>query len=86
MALTLASVETAIESVIATGQSVGVDGVTYTAASLAGLYSLRRELKAEAARTTRPTMRAFGFNAVGYGDSSGTVDDSTPRPVTGVGP
>ena len=47
MALTLATVETAIETLLSGGQSFSVDGVTYTQASLSGLMELRKQLKAE---------------------------------------
>ena len=47
MALTLATVETAIEGVISSGQSFTLDGITYTQASLPGLMELRKQLKTE---------------------------------------
>lgn len=47
MALTLATVETAIEGLIASGQSFSVDGVMYTQASLSGLMEIRKQLRRE---------------------------------------
>jgi hypothetical protein len=47
MALTLAMVETAIEEILTTGQSIGMDGMTRTAASLPALREMRKELKTE---------------------------------------
>lgn len=67
MALTVATVETAIESLLTGKQSVSVDGISYTRASLQTLVDLRDRLKKETARATRPTVRAFGFNSMGYG-------------------
>ena len=58
MALTLAQVETAIEEILTSGQSFGLNGVTRTAASLPGLRELRAELKREAG--TRG--HAFGYS------------------------
>jgi len=47
MALTLTAVETAIEALMSGGQSVTVEGVMYSQASLAALVSLRKQLKTE---------------------------------------
>ena len=47
MALTLETVEKAIESIQSGGQSFTVDGVTYTQASLGTLIELRKQLKTE---------------------------------------
>ena len=66
MALTLATIETAIEKLLSGGQSVTVDGMTYTQASLPGLIQLRDKLKHEADRASRPTIRAFGMRGMGY--------------------
>lgn len=77
MALTLATVETAIEGLIAGNQSVTVDGMSYTKASLPALWEARRVLKAESDRSTRPTVRAFSFGGAAYGDNSGTEGDVT---------
>ena len=66
MALTVASIETAIESIIATGQAMGADGTTLTRASLPSLWDMRKMLKLEEGRATRPTIRGLNFGAMGY--------------------
>ena len=57
MALTLEMVETAIEDILTTGQSVGNDGLTRTAANLPALRELRLELR----RESGAHGHAFGF-------------------------
>ena len=47
MALTLATVETAIEGLLSGAQTVSVDGMSYTKASLSSLIDLRRQLQNE---------------------------------------
>ena len=47
MALTVSQIDTAIEAILTTGQSVTVDGVTYTRADLGRLQELRKTLQAE---------------------------------------
>jgi len=81
MALTVATVETAIEAIMNGAQSATVDGMTYTAANLQSLIDLRGELQKEALNTagTRPAMRGFNFGAMGY---SGTDSGTSPTPVT----
>jgi hypothetical protein len=54
------------------GQSVTLNGMSYTAANLNALIELRSQLKTETDRTTRPTIRAFNFGGAAYGDTSGT--------------
>ena len=76
MALTVASIETAIESIIATGQAMGSDGMTLTRASLPSLWDARKQLKAEESRATRPTIRAVNFGGMGY--STDGQSDVTP--------
>ena len=76
MALTVAAIETAIESIIASGQAMGADGMTLTRASLPSLWDARNRLRAEEARTTRPTIRAFSFTGMGYTGNGQT--DVTP--------
>ena len=68
MAILVATVETAIESIMSGGQSATVDGISYTAASLPALTALRDQLRADAAQSkaTRPTFRAFNFGSMGY--------------------
>ncbi|MCK9517583.1 MAG: hypothetical protein M0R74_00940 [Dehalococcoidia bacterium] len=75
MALTLAVVESAIESLISGSQAFSVGGLSYTKASLPALWEARSILKAEEDRSTRPTVRAFNFGASAYGDTSGTEGD-----------
>ena len=70
MALTLATVETAIESLISGAQSVTVDGMTCTKASLPALWEARKALKSEADRGARPLVRAVNFTGMGYSGSS----------------
>jgi len=79
MALTLAAVESAIESLIAGAQTASLDGMTVTKASLPSLWAARSQLKSESDRSTRPTIRAFNFGGMGYGD--GEESDSNPTPV-----
>lgn len=68
MALTLATVETAIEAIQTTGQSFTVDGVTYNRGSLSTLVLLRDKLAAEESSVTgqRPATRGFSFTGMGY--------------------
>ncbi len=66
MALTVEAIDTAIEKILTTGQSVSVDGMTYTAANLSQLRELRMQLKAEGRVSTRPTGRAFNIRSMGY--------------------
>ena len=75
MALTLATVETAIETLLSGGQSFSVDGMTFTYASLGTLQSLRAELMAKTSRATRPLFRAFRGTSMGYGSTSTDADD-----------
>ena len=55
MALTVATVETAIEALLSGSQSVSVDGMSYTKANLKTLWDMRTQLKQEAGH-------AFGFS------------------------
>lgn len=67
MALTVAEVETAITAIQTGGQSVTVDGMTYTAANLNTLISLRERLQRETDRASgRPVFRAFKMSNMGY--------------------
>jgi hypothetical protein len=77
MALTLAAVETAITELLTGGQSVSLDGMAVTKASLPSLWEARKQLKLEGARTTRPTIRAFNMGGMGYGSTSGTEAEVT---------
>lgn len=58
MALTVLQIDTAIEGILATGQSVTVDGVTYTRADLGRLQELRKTLQAEEAVTNQGSIFA----------------------------
>ena len=68
MAVTIAEVDTAIESVQTDGQSFSIDGQTYTKARLSELITLRESLGHDAGRSdgTRPTIRAVNFAGMGY--------------------
>ena len=65
--MTLAQVNTAIETILSGGQSFSVDGVTYTQASLGALNAMREKLMTETGRSTRPVFRAMSFRSMGYG-------------------
>ena len=79
--MTLAQVNTAIEAILSGGQSTSIGGVSYTAANLATLQSLRDKLMAETSRATRPLFRAMRFNSMGYGSESSS-DADIVRTVT----
>jgi hypothetical protein len=81
MAVTLETVENAINTILTSGQAVTVDGMTYTAANLATLQELRATIQEEALVTanTRPAMRAFNLGTMGYASNG---DGVTPTPVT----
>jgi len=49
VALTVSQIDTAIEAILSTGQSVTMDGVSYTRADLGRLQDLRRTVQAEEA-------------------------------------
>lgn len=68
MAVTVATVDAAIEAIGEGGQSVTIDGQTYTAASLKSLVELRSQLLGEesAESGTRPTFRGFYTSKMGY--------------------
>jgi hypothetical protein len=66
MALTVAQIDTAITTILANGQSVTVDGVSYSAANLKTLQDMRKEVQMEERNATRPTARGFNFRAMGY--------------------
>jgi len=84
MALTKATVETAINTILSGGQSFTIDGVTFNQASLATLYDLRDKLDQEELRTagSRPVFRAFNFGTMGYGASGNVADADIVRTVT----
>ena len=67
MALAVGEVETAIQAITDGGQSVTIDGMTYTAANLKTLVDLRDSLQNESDRaTTRPVFRAVHVSGMGY--------------------
>jgi hypothetical protein len=68
MAVTVATVEAAITAIEDGGQSVTIDGQTYTQGNLRALIELRDRLNNEAGRSdgTRPTMRGVNFGTMGY--------------------
>ena len=67
MALTVAAVETAIEAIETGGQSVTLDGMSYSAANLKTLIELRDKLQLATDRaSTRPVFRAFNMSGMGY--------------------
>ena len=68
LAVSLTDVETAISAIQTGGQSVTVDGMTYSAANLSALVALRKQLQAETERSggTRPLFRAFKMSGMGY--------------------
>jgi len=80
MALTLATVEAAIEAIQDGAQSWSVDGMSYTMANIDVLIDLRARLQNELGRSegTRPMLRGFGFKSMGYSDST---TGTTPTPV-----
>jgi len=78
--VTLAQVNTAIETILTGGQSFSVDGVSYTQANLASLQALRAELMAATARTTRPLFRAMNCRSMGYGTQT-TADADIVKTV-----
>jgi hypothetical protein len=67
MALTVGEVETAIQSIMDGGQSVTVDGMSYSAANIKTLIELRDKLQlAEDRASTRPVFRAVHVSGMGY--------------------
>ena len=68
MALSLSTVETAINTIQTTGQSVSIEGMSYTAANIGELMDLRKTIIQETnkANTTRPAFRGFDFSNMGY--------------------
>lgn len=79
--MTLAQVNTAIEAILTGGQSYTVDGISYSAANLGTLQSLRAEMMAQTSRATRPLFRAFRGTSMGYGSPS-TQDADLVKTVT----
>jgi hypothetical protein len=64
--LTVAQIDAAIQTILTSGQSVSVDGMSYSAANLASLHKLRDQVQAEERKAKRPTARGFNFRSMGY--------------------
>lgn len=64
MSLTVAQVDAAITQILTTGQSVTIDGVTYTRADLGALRLLRSEIQSEEASSSRGNILERGMFAV----------------------
>ena len=64
MSLTVAQVDAAITQILTTGQSVTIDGVTYTRADLGALRLLRSEIQSEESSTSRGNILERGMFAV----------------------
>lgn len=68
MALSETDIETAINTILSTGQTVSVEGMTYTAANIDVLYALLQHDQSADQRAggTRPTMLGFKMSNMGY--------------------
>ncbi len=66
MALTVAQIDTAIVAILESGQSVSVDGVSYSKASLSALQALRDRVAKIESASNRPLVRAMNFRGMGY--------------------
>lgn len=68
MAVDIATVETAINTILSSGQSVSVDGLSYTKANIDLLIKLRDKIKEETLRSggTRPLFRGVNISGMGY--------------------
>lgn len=68
MAIDIDAIDTAIEAIQTTGQSISVEGMSYSAANLDALIKLRDKINSENMRAagTRPTFRGFDFTNMGY--------------------
>lgn len=66
--LTLTEVETAIQSVQTDGQTVVLDGVSFSRANLSALVDLRERMlrKQERSSSQRPLFRGFKLDGMGY--------------------
>ena len=68
MALTEAEIKTAIDEVLANGQSFVTDGIQYTAPNLSALHKMDQDSQENAGRVakTRPMMRRSDLSGMGY--------------------
>jgi len=64
MAVSVEQIDAAITAVLTTGQSVSVDGMTYSKANLASLWDLRRQVAGDTSRSggRRPIFRSFNMS------------------------
>jgi len=53
VALTVSQIDAAIEAILTTGQSITVDGTSYTRADLGRLQDLRKQIQSEEAVSTQ---------------------------------
>lgn len=75
MAVNLTDVDAAITAIQEGGQSVTLDGFTYSAGSLQALTDLRARLQLEEGRTdgSRPLFRRFKLGAASYSSQNNTT-------------
>ena len=68
MALTVAVLDTAIESILTDGQSFTIGDVTYNMGNVNSLKALRDKVMLEEERSSgdRPAIRAVNFGTMGY--------------------
>jgi hypothetical protein len=66
MALTVSEIDVAIQKILTDGQSVSVDGISYSAANVQSLMNLREIVMQQSSKATRPTIRAMNFSGMGY--------------------
>jgi hypothetical protein len=62
MALTVEAIDAVITKILETGQTVSVDGMSYSQANISQLWAVRKSLASDTARSTgaRPIVRSFG--------------------------
>ena len=67
MALTVTQIDDAITRVLIGGQAVTLDGVSYSQANLNALWTMRKALSEELARSggNRPIFRSFNLSEAG---------------------
>jgi hypothetical protein len=81
MAVTVASIDAAINKILTYGQAATIDGIVYQLGNIGELWEMRKDAQKEAQNTskTRPVFRAFNLGTMGY---SSTGDGVTPVPTT----